>query len=159
MAKKWIVTAVDTSETCDGKARVLKACNSPEEALSYAKADMEEWIARYKEEGIEYDFTCLSATFDYNSGNGCQWNVEEVEVPEEELSPYIKKTLNAMAAEIISGKEEYFCVESGLNEKEDAYLRSILYKNGMLVIKEDGVTLTGGLMKSYVAEHGEPTFK
>lgn len=64
-----------------------------------------------------------------------------------------------MAAEIISGKEEYFCVESGLNEKEDAYLRSILYKNGMLVIKEDGVTLTGGLMKSYVAEHGEPTFK
>lgn len=104
MAKKWIVTAVDTSETCDGKARVLKACNSPEEALSYAKADMEEWIARNKEEGIEYDFTCLSATLDYNTGNGCQWNVEEVEVPEEELSPYIKKHLMQWPLKSYPGK-------------------------------------------------------
>lgn len=33
--EKWIVTAVDYGDTCDSKARVLKVCDTKEEAEAY----------------------------------------------------------------------------------------------------------------------------
>lgn len=79
---KHIVTAVDTSDTSDGKARVLKVCNSREEAEAYVQADIEKWADDRAGEGIEVDFDKMSAHYDYNSADGCEWNIEEVEIPQ-----------------------------------------------------------------------------
>lgn len=79
--KKFIVTVVDTGDTCDGKARTLKICNSREEAEAYVKKDMDKWIKDHQDEGIEYDYDKMSSYFDYNTNDGCEWNIEEVEMP------------------------------------------------------------------------------
>lgn len=80
-AKKFVVTVVDTGDSCDGKARTLKVCNTKEEAKAYVIEDMDQWISNHKDEGIEYDYDKMSAYFDYNTNSGCEWNIEEVEMP------------------------------------------------------------------------------
>lgn len=80
-AKKFVVTVVDTGDSCDGKARTLKVCNTKEEAKAYVIEDMDHWISNHKDEGIEYDYAKMSAYFDYDTNSGCEWNIEEVEMP------------------------------------------------------------------------------
>ena len=80
-AKKFVVTVVDTGDSCDGKARTLKVCNTHEEAKAYVIEDMDQWISDHKDEGIEYDYAKMSAYFDYDTNSGCEWNIEEVEMP------------------------------------------------------------------------------
>lgn len=76
MKKLWIVTAVDHGETCDGKARVLAICHSEDEAKAYIRNDMEEWADQRAGEGVEVDFDKMSAHYDYDSDEGCEWNYE-----------------------------------------------------------------------------------
>ena len=71
--EKWIVTAVDYGDNCDGKARVSAICSSEEGALEYIRNDIEEWADRYAGENIEVDFERMSARF-RDSDRGCEWN-------------------------------------------------------------------------------------
>lgn len=81
MKKIWIATYVDHGETCDGKARVLKACMTKEEAQNEVRADIEKWADDHAGENIEVDFDKMSASYrDYD--DGCEWNIEEIEIPE-----------------------------------------------------------------------------
>lgn len=81
MKKLWIATYVDHSETCDGKARILKACATKEEAQNEVRADIEKWADDRAGENIEIDFDKMSASY-RDRDEGCEWNIEEVEVPE-----------------------------------------------------------------------------
>ena len=80
MKKIWIVTAVDSGETCDGKARVLKACATEEEARNEVRADIEKWADDRAGENIEVDFDRLSASY-RGTDFGCEWNVEGLDLP------------------------------------------------------------------------------
>jgi hypothetical protein len=82
MKKIWIATYVDSSETCDGKPRVLATASSKEEILNEVRADIEKWADDRAGEGIEVDFDRMSAHYDYHSCNGCEWNIEEIEIPD-----------------------------------------------------------------------------
>ena len=78
--KKWVVTFVDYGETCDGKARTPKICNSKEEAQAWVRNDMEAWADKYAGEDITVNFDGMSACFNDDSCQGCEWNVEEVDI-------------------------------------------------------------------------------
>ena len=81
MKKLWIATYVDHGETCDGKARILKACATKEEARNEVRADIEKWADDRAGENVEIDFDKMSASY-RDRDEGCEWNIEEVEVPE-----------------------------------------------------------------------------
>lgn len=91
-AKLWIVTAVDNSETCDGKARVLAACKSKEEAQVVVRNDIEHWANDRAGMPIVVDFDKMSAKYNWETlddADGCEWNIEEVDIPIEK--PNIEK--------------------------------------------------------------------
>lgn len=72
----FIVTAVDTSDTADGKAVVIDVCKSHEEALAVIKNDMEQYMDDAAGMNLIVDFDRFSAhTEDYNYG--CEWNISE----------------------------------------------------------------------------------
>lgn len=76
----WIITAVDTSDTADGKARVIGVYANKTTALSEVRKDMDYFIgdANGMELNINYDKMSISSV----DGNyGCEWNVEEVTIP------------------------------------------------------------------------------
>ena len=81
MKKIWIATYVDHGETCDGKARILKACATKEEAQNEVRADIEKWADDHAGENIEVDFDKMSTSY-RDRDDGCEWNVEETEIPE-----------------------------------------------------------------------------
>ena len=81
MKKLWIATYVDHGETCDGKARILKACATKEEARGEVRADIEKWADDRAGENVEIDFDKMSASY-RDRDEGCEWNIEEVEIPE-----------------------------------------------------------------------------
>ena len=81
MKKIWIATYVDHGETCDGKARILKACATKEEAQNEIRADIEKWADDRAGENIEVDFDKMSTSY-RDRDEGCEWNIEEVEIPE-----------------------------------------------------------------------------
>ena len=81
MKKLWIATYVDHGETCDGKARILKACVTKEEAQNEVRADIEKWADDRAGENIEVDFDKMSTSY-RDRDEGCEWYIEEVEVPE-----------------------------------------------------------------------------
>lgn len=80
MNKIWIVTAVDYSDTSDGKARVLVACKTKEEAKAYVQADIEKWADDRAGERVTIHFDKMS-TFHNDRDESCEWNIEEVEIP------------------------------------------------------------------------------
>lgn len=84
MKKIWIATCVDRGETCDGKARVLKACATEEEARNEVRADIEKWADDRAGENVVVDFDKMSASYGdrLRADDGCEWNVEEAEIPE-----------------------------------------------------------------------------
>ena len=77
--KMFIVTAVDTSDTADGKARVLAHCSTYDEAKSFVKHDMEDLIDDNAEMNLIADFDKMSARTEDDS-YGCEWNIEEVDI-------------------------------------------------------------------------------
>ena len=77
--KKFIVTAVDISETADGKARVLAVYNTRDEAKSFVRNDMEDFIDDNAEMNLIADFDKMSARTEDDS-YGCEWNIEEFDI-------------------------------------------------------------------------------
>ena len=77
--KLWIVTAVDTSDTADGKARVIAHCSTYDEAKNFVKNDMEDFIDDAAEMNPIADFDKMSVSTE-DGMYGCEWNIEEVEV-------------------------------------------------------------------------------
>lgn len=77
MSKKlFIVTAVDTSETADGKAIVIDVCSTREEALNVIKNDMESYVDDAAGMELVVDFDKWSAhNKDYSYGS--EWNISE----------------------------------------------------------------------------------
>ena len=75
--KVWVATAVDYSDTADGKARVLGVYQTKEDAVEAARKDMANWVDRNIEEGIKIDSSKMSAYFEGDSSDGCEWNVED----------------------------------------------------------------------------------
>ena len=77
MSKKlFIVTAVDTSETADGKAIVIDVCSTREEALNVIKNDMESYVDNAAGMELVVDFDKWSAhNKDYTYGS--EWNISE----------------------------------------------------------------------------------
>ena len=115
--KKHIVTAVDTSDTSDGKARVLNVCNSREEAEAYVRADIEKWADDRAGMPIVVDFDKMSAKYNwetFDDASGCEWNIEEVEIP----SPSLESIR----------KSEQVLVDNGIEEDEaETVLQAIGY--------------------------------
>ena len=81
MRKLWIAAYVDHSETCDGKARILKACSTKEEAQNEVRADIEKWADDRAGENVEVDFDKMSVS-DRDRDEGCEWCIEETVIPE-----------------------------------------------------------------------------
>ena len=77
MTKKlFVVTAVDTSETADGKAIVIDVCSTREEALNVIKNDMESYVDDAAGMELVVDFDKWSAhNKDYTYGS--EWNISE----------------------------------------------------------------------------------
>lgn len=80
MKKIWIAMYVESGETCDGKARVLKACATKEEARNKVRADIEKWADDRAGENVEVNFDKMSASYQ-DRDEGCEWCIEEVEIP------------------------------------------------------------------------------
>ena len=80
MKKIWIAMYVESGETCDGKARVLKACATKEEAQNEVRADIEKWADDHAGENVEVDFDKMSASYQ-DRDEGCEWCIEEIEIP------------------------------------------------------------------------------
>ena len=80
MKKIWIAMYMESGETCDGKARVLKACATKEEAQNEVRADIEKWTDDRAGENVEVDFDKMSASYQ-DRDEGCEWCIEEVEIP------------------------------------------------------------------------------
>lgn len=150
MSKMYIATAVDTGDTCDGRARVLAAGfdrSAVESEVNLDIANIKEWLVNTNKpfkEGVW--------TIDTDDGTmGFIWNVEEVEV-EIPLSPLQIVELNRIAEDIRAGKGDYFD-EDNLTAEEDAYLRKMLDMAGVLVLKDEGLVLTGELREKWLKEH------
>lgn len=103
--KMFIVTAVDISETADGKARVLAVCNTRDEAKNFVKHDMEDFINNNAYMYLTVDFDKMSALTEDDS-YGCEWNIEEVNF---ELPPINKSKVEAA---------EKVLVDNGIEEDE-----------------------------------------
>lgn len=103
--KMFIVTAVDISETVDGKARVLAVCNTREEAKAFVQNVIETWADEREGEDIEVDVNKMSAYHDYND-DACEWNIEEVDF---EMPPINKSKVEAA---------EKVLVDNGIEEDE-----------------------------------------
>ena len=103
--KMFIVTAVDISETVDGKARVLAVCNTRDEAKNFVKHDMEDFINDAAEMNPVADFEKMSVRTE-DDMYGCEWNIEEVDF---EMPPIHKSKIEAA---------EKVLVDNGIEEDE-----------------------------------------
>jgi len=80
MNKIYIVTAVDTSESANGKARVLGAFKNEYEAKAYVENDIADFVDAAA--GM-YDIICSFDKMNVWAKDhlyGCEWNIEAVEV-------------------------------------------------------------------------------
>lgn len=78
--KLFIVTAADTGETADGKARILGTYKNRKDAVKYVKKDMEGFLHDSHEMNPHVDYVKMSIHTE-NYMYGCEWNIEEIEVP------------------------------------------------------------------------------
>ena len=76
--EKYIVTAVDYGETCDGKARVLGVYYTYEDARTHVHADIENWCDVHAGECVECDFDKMSAWFTHDTETRCEWNISNI---------------------------------------------------------------------------------
>ena len=78
--RKFLVTAVDSGETCNGKDDLIACCDSYDEAVEYVRSDMEDWADQRAGEGVVLDFDKMSAHYDCDTSNGCEWNIHEISI-------------------------------------------------------------------------------
>ena len=77
--KKYIATYVETSETCDGKARVMGVYDSKETAREEVREDMGHYLDTNEDEAFEVYWDKMSV-WSEDGGRGCEWNIEEVTI-------------------------------------------------------------------------------
>lgn len=75
----WIATAVDYNYSCDGKARILGAFKSFDEAKNCVDENIKEWANDHGLDMFKCDFVRMSAWDVLNENVRCEWNIEEVE--------------------------------------------------------------------------------
>lgn len=84
MTKKvFIVTAVDTSDSANGKACVLDICKTKEEAAAVVRADIKCWADERAGMPIVVDFDKMSAKYNWETlddTDGCEWNISEYDL-------------------------------------------------------------------------------
>lgn len=79
--KKFIVTAVDYGDTCDGKAEILGVFKTKKEAKKYVSEDMQSYYNNNKTSSTKMSKRLMSVkTGEYDAG--CEWNIHEVELDE-----------------------------------------------------------------------------
>lgn len=103
--KMFIVTAVDTSDTADGKARVLAQCATRDEAKNFVRHDMEDFIDDAAEMNPIADFDKMSVHTE-DDAYGCEWNIEEVDI----TLPFMNKNKVEAAEKVL--------VDNGIEEDE-----------------------------------------
>jgi hypothetical protein len=82
MKKIWIATFVEISKISDGKPRVLATASSREEILNEVRADIEKWADYRPGENIKLNFIKMNAYYSGTLNEGCEWNIEEIEIPD-----------------------------------------------------------------------------
>ena len=96
--KRYIVTAVyfDDEGHCDGKARVLAACKSKDEAKDFVIEDMREYVDEHANESMVMDEDIMQVRTD-DCMNGCEWNIDdvEIEIDEDDVMEFCDKAYNA----------------------------------------------------------------
>lgn len=78
--KKFIATYVETSDTCDGRPRVLGVYDTKIDAAFRVNYDMDMWYndTHYGEDlDHEIDHSKMTARV---GDNECIWNIEEIEI-------------------------------------------------------------------------------
>ena len=81
--RKFLVTAVDFGETCNGKANLIACCDSYDEAVEYVRNDMQDWADQRAGMPIVLDFDKMSAKYDWktlDNDDGCEWNIHEISI-------------------------------------------------------------------------------
>ena len=95
--KRYIVTAVyfDDEGHCDGKARVLAACKSKDEAKDFVIEDMREYVDEHANESMVMDEDGMQVCTD-DCMNGCKWNIEdvEIEIVDDDVMEFYNKAYN-----------------------------------------------------------------
>jgi hypothetical protein len=66
--KVYVVTYIDTDDTCDGKPRCAGIFKTRLEAEIYVKSDIES----YADMGYDVDY-------EHMSSDHCEWNIEEID--------------------------------------------------------------------------------
>jgi len=79
MNKVWIVAAVDVGDSCDGKARILGAFKTEEDAKTYVRNDMEDTADYLANTGIQVDFDEMTIVKE-DDDVVCQWTISDVEI-------------------------------------------------------------------------------
>ena len=80
---RYIVTGIDTGDSCDGRARVLGAFATKEEAKAYVENDIKDTIDEATDDDgfcpweIDDDFMGYHDSCDQN---GCMYNIEAIEI-------------------------------------------------------------------------------
>ena len=132
MSKAYIVTAVDYGETCNGKARTIGVFFDKKEAERTLAAD----IDYYKAMHPTYKEGKLAVTDD--DGNGCEWNLEDVEVNIPLTTLQICGIgLNEIGSEIQSGDSTFEEYKDMLSDEEERYLRDWLKRAHVKVDEEE----------------------
>ena len=81
--RKFLVTAVDSGSTCNGKADLIACCDSYDEAVEYMRSDMQDWADQRAGMPIVVDFDKMSARYDWKTlddSDGCEWNIHEISI-------------------------------------------------------------------------------
>lgn len=136
--KVWIATAVDTYTTTDGKARVLGVFKNKDEAKEFVRNDIEEWRDYHADEGVEVDFAKMSAHYDHDTSDGCEWNVEEVDIPESLLLDKGKEDRHVTIK--LNGPAYLGAPQPPFNEKavnESEFEHELRGKSWLMEIKDD----------------------
>jgi len=82
--KYYVVSAVDSGETCDGKPRVLLLTEKEEEAKAYVENDMKDYV----DNATDDNGNCIYDVVDFDKMSihtndfsfGCEWNIETVDL-------------------------------------------------------------------------------
>jgi hypothetical protein len=75
--EKYVVTYVETSDTCDGKARVAGVFDSKEKAREVVRENMQ-WYCTNNDD-IEVFWDRMSA-WNSDGSRGCEWNISPVTI-------------------------------------------------------------------------------
>lgn len=79
--ERYIVTVVDTGDSCDSKARVLGAFNTYDEAKNYVESDIKDTVDTYTglnpdDPSIISDFDKMTLEREYGAFTSF-WNIEK----------------------------------------------------------------------------------